>query len=134
MAKSGSDYGIEFLNVEMKFSVDLIGDEGEILSDEDLLLWMHQSARNMFKFGFGYNAKSRSHTISVTDRGSVVGDAKPMCLTQHGKDFFAALQKCHFIIEICGRGEMREEIIAPNLERREEVLQEQLAGLLKKKS
>lgn len=132
MAKGG-DYGIEFLNVELKFAVELVAEDGELLTDEDLVLWMAEATRNMFKFGFGYNSKSRSFTVSVTDRGSVVGDAKPMCLTQHGKNHFAALQKCHFIIEVCGRGEMREEIIAPNLERREEVLQEQIAGLLKKK-
>jgi len=131
MAKGG-DYGIEFLNVELKFGVELVADEGEILSNEDLLLWVAQATRNMFKFGFGYNAKSSSFTVSVTDRGSVVGDAKPLCLTQHGKNHLAALQKCYFIIEVCGRGEMKLDVIAPNLERREEVVEEQIAGLLKK--
>jgi len=134
MAKQISDYGVEFLNVELKFALELIAEEGEIVSPDDLFLWMAQATRNMLKFGFGYNAKSRSFTVSVTDKGSVVGDAKALCLTQHGKDHFSALQKCYFIFEVCGRGEMKEEIIAPNLERREEILQEQLAGLLKKKS
>jgi len=127
------DYGIEFLNVELRFSVELVADDGEVLTDEDLALWMHQCARNMFKFGFGYNSRSRSFTVSVTDRGSVIGDAKPLCLTQHGKDFYAALQKCYFIIEICGRGEMKPDLIKETLSRREEILEEQIAGLLKKK-
>jgi len=132
MATKASDFGVDFLNINLKFDVELLADDSEILSSDDLYLWVSQATRNHIKFGFGYNHKSKSYTVSVTDNGSVIGDAKPACLTQHGKSHVSALQKCHFIIEICGRGTLVEEVILDNLVRREEVLQEQLAKLLRK--
>jgi len=128
------EYGIEFVNVELKFSLDLVAEDGETLSPEDLLLWVGQIARNHVKIGFGFNSNSSSMTVSLTDRGSVKQGEKPPCLTQHGKTHLSALQKCYFIYEILGRGSLDEKIINPALERREEYVEEQIAGLLKKKS
>jgi len=131
---SKADYGIEFVNIEIKFDLALIAEDEEILSLDDLFLWAEQASRNFMKFGMSYNERSSSYTVSVTDKGALPPSEKPPCITQHGKSLLSAFQKCYFLIEVCGDGRVFKSAIEHRLQQREDVLSEQLAGLLKKRT
>lgn len=126
------DYGIEFVNIEIRFQVELLADEGELPTIGDLLAWMDKStSKQFFKFGFSYSERSHSHTVSVTDRGQAPS-IKPPCLTQHGKSLESALVKCYFLINVLGEGDLDKERITRALDDREEYLQKKLLEVLGK--
>lgn len=125
------DFGLEFLNFDLKYPLDLLlGDDDDI--PEDLFLWIEEKAPQFFKFSFGFNENSRSFTCAITDRGSRPLSEKAPCLTQHGKSVVSALSKCYFLIEICGGGAMNKERISLNLGEREDYVTQQMVGLLRK--
>jgi hypothetical protein len=135
MAKTAQDFGIEFVNIELAYSLDLLADDGEIPGVDGLLQWVEKSTKAFCKVSMGYNEKSHSFTVSFTDKGSrPVGENAP-CLTQHGKTLLSALAKVYFLIEVLGDGTLKSSAMIENLlEEREDYIAQQLVGLLKKRS
>lgn len=126
------DYGIEFVNIEMKFSVELLAQDHEIPSMEDMFSWMARAtSKQFFKFGVAYSDRTHSFTVSVTDKGGKP-DIKPPCLTQHGKSIESALTKVYFLIHILGEGDLDASRIERALDDREEQLQLALLQMMKK--
>lgn len=96
-----SDWGVEFVNIEVKHKPALYFEGGKVPSLPELIAWCEQCAPNFWRFGFGYNERTKSFTVSATDRGSMPVDQKPKTLTQHGKSFHSALVKLYVILEVC---------------------------------
>lgn len=100
--KPKQDYGVVFVNIELKFSPELYFQKSEVIPDEAFLFnWLAQMAPNYWRFGFGYNGQSSSFTASATYRGGLTTDTPP-CLTQHGRSPLSALLKLYVVLELCG--------------------------------
>lgn len=126
------DYGIEFVNIDMKFSVELLAQDGEIPTVSDMFAWITRAtSKQFFKFGIAYSDRTHSFTVSVTDRGGKT-DEKPPCLTQHGKSVESALTKVYFLINVLGEGDLNPSRITRALDDREEELQANLLKMMGK--
>lgn len=134
MGKETKDYGIEFVNVEIKYPLETLVEDGELPGESELFMWIGEKARNFIKIGFGYAESSHSFTASATDRGSIKQGEKPLTLTQHGKSPLSALHKLYFLLELCGDGTCQVGPMERRLMEREDYVSQQLVGLLKKKS
>ena len=132
MASEKKDWGIDFINIEIKYPIETLMDDSEYPTPEQCFTWIGSKNRNFIKFSFGYNERSRSHTATATDSGSNAKDEKPRAITQHGKSPLSALMKLYFLVEICGLGEVKPEVIETHLGEREDVVSQQLVGLLRK--
>jgi len=96
------DYGVEFVNIELKFRPAMyIGKEEELPNADQLGKWLEDMAGNFYRLGFGYNERSSSFTASLTYKGGKTTDTPP-CVTQHGKTWLSAVQKLYIVFEVCG--------------------------------
>lgn len=102
MADKKTDYGVEFVNIDLKFKPDLYFSKEDVIPDANALLeWITAMAGNFYRFGFSYNERSSSYTCSCTYKGGKTTDTPP-CLTQHGKSAISALLKVYVVMELCG--------------------------------
>lgn len=125
-----SDYGIEFVNIELKFKPSLYVGKGEELPDEPALCkWLEDMAGNYYRFGFGYNERSSSFTASLTWRGGKVTDPAP-CVTQHGKTWLSACQKLYIVFETCGGAREGLKFASDALEQLETYIQDAVSRLM----
>lgn len=126
------DYGIDFVNIEIKYPLETLMRDDEYPTADELFVWIGQQNRGYVKVSFGWNERSRSYTATGTDSNEVTKGEKPKALTQHGKSPQSAILKLYFLIELCGLGRLNEDTIEMNLGEREDVVSQQLVGLLKK--
>jgi len=104
MAKS--DYGVKFVNIELRFKADMYFGKEDVIPDEaQLFVWIQDMAREFWRFGFSYNENNATYTASATYKGGKSTDTPP-CVTQHGKSPVSSLLKLYIILEIAqGRNE-----------------------------
>lgn len=96
------EYGVEFVNIELKFKAELYFSKEDVIPNEaDLFSWVGDLAKDFYKFGFGYNERTNSYTASVTYRGGKPSELPP-CVTQHGSSPLSALRKLYVVLELCG--------------------------------
>lgn len=132
MASEKKDYGIDFVNIELKYPIETLMDDSEYPSPDEFFTWIGKQNRSFMKISFSYNERSRSHTATVTDTDGKLPERRPRALTQHGKSAQSALMKLYFLVEVCGLGRLDESAIETHLGEREDVVSQQLVGLLRK--
>lgn len=97
-----TDYGVEFVNIELKFKPELYFQNGDVIPDASTLIkWQEDMAQNFYRFGFSYNERSSSFTGSCTYKGGKTTDTPP-CVTQHGKSYLSVVCKLYVVFEVCG--------------------------------
>ena len=134
MATDKKDFGVDFVNITMKYDVELLENDGEHLEHQEAFSWIEEANRRFIKISFSYSERSHSIIATATDGGSRPANQKPLCLSQHSGSPYGALKKLYFLIEILGGGSINPDRINLGLADREDYVTQKLAGMFKKKS
>lgn len=130
MATDKKDYGVNFVNVELRFKPELYLGKGEALPDEkSCFQWLQTMAKDYFRVGVGWSEQSSSFTASLTYKGGKPTE-KPDTVTQHGKSVLSAIHKLWIIFELCGGKEGSWETVRENIAQLETYVEDALSRLM----
>jgi len=131
MASEKKDYGVTFVNIELKFKPELYLPTGKELPDEkELFVWQEAMERAFYRSGGGYNEQSSSWTASLTYKGGKPSE-KPTTVTQHGKSKLSAVRKLWVVYVILGAFREGYDVALERLDELEREIEDAIERLMK---